>query len=108
MPILVPDNAVQYREEFPHMPQLNRGTRFILASLSTAGGQVMENMNCRWCFYGIKPDVCAGMALVLTLWRTLRVVTKWKASVSIGWYRAECWHWRLLPRFCIWRIPSRL
>lgn len=18
----------------------------------------MENMNCRWCFYGIKPDVC--------------------------------------------------
>ncbi|MDI5349511.1 hypothetical protein MJL48_33045, partial [Salmonella enterica subsp. enterica serovar Kentucky] len=28
---LVPDNAVQYPPGFPHMPQLNPGTRFILA-----------------------------------------------------------------------------
>ncbi|ELP1634617.1 DMSO reductase, partial [Salmonella enterica] len=27
----VPDNAVQYPPGFPHMPQLNPGTRFILA-----------------------------------------------------------------------------
>ncbi|QUJ05535.1 hypothetical protein KCP69_21590 [Salmonella enterica subsp. enterica] len=65
-----------------------------------------ENMNRRWCFTALS-QMSVGMAFGTDMWRTLRGEVK--ASVSIGFYSPGwCWHWRSLPRFCIWRIPIAL
>ncbi len=65
----------------------------------------MEKYELPLVFFTVLSQMSVGMALVLT-WRTLRGEVEGQRFywLATGW----CWHWRLLPRFCIWRIPIAL